>query len=68
MLETATEQAVFTEALGGLLLVGGPLDKCVLCGELIPAHGPPLCPECLADDAAKWDDYRAEREQARRPF
>ena len=68
MLETKTEQAVFTEALRGLLLVGEQLDKCALCGELIPAAGPALCTVCLTDEAEKWQDYRDEREQARRPF
>ena len=44
------------------------MDTCALCGELVPAAGPLLCPVCLADETEKWDDYQAEREQARRPF
>ena len=44
------------------------LDRCALCGALIPVNGPPLCPACEQDENERWEDYRAEMEQARRPL
>ena len=51
-----------------VLLTLVSLSKCALCDVPIPADGPALCVECQADETEKLDDYRAEREQARRPF
>lgn len=43
-------------------------DRCRLCGTTIPADGPPLCAACALDEQERLADYRAEREQARRPL
>ena len=52
------------------MLVGlsAEFDGCAICKAPIPADGPPLCTICEEDLEQKWDDYRAEQEQARRPL
>ena len=42
--------------------------RCYLCAAPIPAKGPPLCPLCLEIEAEREQDYRDEKQQARRPF
>ena len=42
--------------------------QCFLCAAPIPAGGPPLCPLCLEIEAERDQDYRDEKQQARRPF
>jgi len=42
---------------------------CPLCGAVLnPDSDPILCPDCEADEAAKWSDYCAEQEQAWHPY
>ena len=45
-----------------------PLDRCHLCGAPIPKGGIPLCTVCELDQREKWEDYREEQEQKRRPL
>ena len=42
--------------------------QCFLCAAPIPAEGPPLCQLCLEIEAERDQDYRDEKQQARRPF
>ena len=42
-------------------------NRCYLCGAPIQADDRPLCQDCERDETEKWEDYRAEKEQARRP-
>ena len=44
------------------------MDRCHLCGAPILKGVGPLCPDCELDQREKWDDYRAEQEQKRRPL
>ena len=44
------------------------VDQCHLCGAPIPKNGCPLCAVCELDQREKWDDYRTEQEQKRRPL
>jgi len=42
---------------------------CPLCGAALdPDSVHILCPDCEADEAAKWADYCAEHEQAWHPY
>jgi len=43
-------------------------DRCILCGEPIPIHGPPLCARCQEDEESKQRDYCDEQAHARKPF
>ena len=43
-------------------------DQCCLCGAPIPKDRRPLCLECEKDQREKWQDYRDEQEQKRRPL
>jgi len=45
------------------------LQLCPLCGAVLDAESVHiLCPDCEADEAAKWADYCAEQEQAWLPY
>jgi len=45
------------------------IQYCPLCGAVLdPGTDQILCPTCEADEAAKWADYQAEREQAYHPY
>ena len=43
-------------------------DSCYLCNAPIPKGGGLLCPNCELDQREKWQDYRDEQEQKRRPL
>ena len=45
-----------------------PATQCYLCAAPIPMEGPPLCTLCLEIEAERDQDYRDEKQQARRPF
>ena len=45
------------------------VQYCPLCREVLePESDQILCAECEVDQAEKWADYQAEREQAYHPY
>ena len=45
------------------------LHYCPMCGEVLDADSPHiLCARCEEDEAEKWIDYVAERNQAWMPY
>lgn len=65
---TAKEVFEMTTPTPDMVVLALVVQTCPLCGEVLdPASDHVLCPECELDQAEKWADYCAEREQAWRP-